>query len=283
MNTVLPSTLEGSTDIGAALAYLNHRSVAPHSDIILAKIFDDVRFGRSIIFPRSEAHTIPNLRLSPLAVVLSLFKTRIIHDFTFLSSLYACSVKADTDFARAPPVEVGRVLRNIIGHILYLRRRFGPRARIVLSKINVTEAFRQVSVQWAGVPVFGYVFRELVVADRRLQFGWRNSSGFSVCFPQLSRSSRTRSSPHVVRRRRGDGPGRTTTEHVSVTPPRATDRPASLPTGCRVPRGRGGWRRSPFFVLYYVNDGILVEVQWRPDGRRCRRASASRVGPLSGL
>ena len=66
-----PVHVDGSTDIGAALAYSNHRSVAPHSVIILAKLFDDVRFGRSIIFPRSKAHTIPNLRLSPLAVVVS--------------------------------------------------------------------------------------------------------------------------------------------------------------------------------------------------------------------
>ena len=66
-----PVHVKGSTDIGAALAYSNNRSVAPHSDAILAKIFDDVRFGRSIIIPRSEAHTIPDLRLSPLAVVVS--------------------------------------------------------------------------------------------------------------------------------------------------------------------------------------------------------------------
>ena len=69
--------------------------------------------------------------------------------------------------------------------------------------------------------------------------------------------------------------GRTATEHVSVTPPRANDRPASLPPGCRVPRGREGGGKSSFFVLCYVDDGILVEVQWWPDGRRCRRASAS--------
>ena len=42
-----PVHVEGNTDIGAALPYSNHRRVAPHSDIILAKIFDDVRFGRS--------------------------------------------------------------------------------------------------------------------------------------------------------------------------------------------------------------------------------------------
>ena len=35
------------------------------------------------------------------------------------------------------------------------------------------------------------------------------------------------------------------------------------------------YKRQPFFVLYYVDDGMLVEVQWWPDGRRCRRASVS--------
>ncbi|CAN0578499.1 unnamed protein product, partial [Laminaria digitata] len=68
--------------------------------------------------------------------------------------------------------------------------------------------------------------------------------------------------------------GRTATQHVAVTPPRATDRPTPLPPGCRVPGGKGGGRRSLLFVRYYVDHRILVEVQWWPDGRRCRRASA---------
>ena len=42
-----PVHVKGSTDIGAALAYSKR---SPTLDIILAKIFDDVRFGRSIIF-----------------------------------------------------------------------------------------------------------------------------------------------------------------------------------------------------------------------------------------
>ena len=96
------------------------------------------------------------------------------------------SVNADTDFAQAPLVELGRVLRIIIGRISYLRRRFGPHARIVLSKIDVTEAFRQVSVQWAGSPVFGYVFANWSwpIVGYSLDGGVRR--GFSVCFPQLS-------------------------------------------------------------------------------------------------
>ena len=70
-----PVHVEESTDIGTALAYSNHHSVAPHSDAILAKIFDDVRFGRSIIFPRSEAHTIPELQLSPRRLSMNVAST----------------------------------------------------------------------------------------------------------------------------------------------------------------------------------------------------------------
>ena len=98
-----PVHVEGSTDIGAALAYSNHRSVAPHSDAIFAKIFDDVRFGRPIIFPHSEAHTIPDLRLSLLAVVVSPSKTRIIHDYTFSSSQYMHVASTPTRISRRPP------------------------------------------------------------------------------------------------------------------------------------------------------------------------------------
>ena len=108
-----PVHVEGSTEFGAALAYSNHRSVAPHSDTILAKIFDDVRFGRSIIFPRSEAYTIPDLRVSPS-------KTRIIHDLPFLSSQYARSVNTDTDFAQPPSRRVGSsVAKYYWAHLVF--------------------------------------------------------------------------------------------------------------------------------------------------------------------
>ena len=107
--------------------------------------------------------------------------------------------------------------------------------------------------------MFGYAFYELVVADRRSQFGWRSSPGFFCLFSAaLEHAHRHTSYDDAVVMEQG----RTATEHVSVTPPRATDRPASLPSGCRVPRGQGGGRRTPFFVLYYVDDGIW----WRYNG-----------------
>lgn len=73
-------------------------------------------------------------------------------------SPHANSVNADVDFEQAPLVELARVLRDIMLRIVYLRRPVGPCARILLSKMDVTEAFRQVRVQWAGAPIFGYNF-----------------------------------------------------------------------------------------------------------------------------
>ena len=43
----------------------------------------------------------------------------------------------DTDFESAPQCNPGHVLRNVIWRVLYLRRRLGNAARIVLSKMDV--------------------------------------------------------------------------------------------------------------------------------------------------
>ena len=170
-------------------------------------------------------------------------------------------VNADIDFQQAPPVALAHVLRDVIWRILYLRGRFGPNARIVLSKIDVTEAFRQVSVQWVRAPVFGYGFREWIDTDRRLQFGWRSSPGFVCMFSAaLEHAHRHTSYEDAVVMEQG----RIATQHVAVTPPRATDRPTLLPPVCRVTVGKGGGKRTQFFVLYYVDGGILVEVHGGP-------------------
>ena len=157
-----------------------------------------------------------------------------------------------------PPVELGRVFLNIIWRIMYLRLRFGPRARTVLSTINVTVVLRQVSVEWAEAPAFGYTVRELVLTNHRLQFGWWSSPGFSrLSSAALEHAHRHTSYDDVVVMEQG----RTATEHVLVTPPKATDGPAPLPPGRRVSRGRGG-RRSPF--SYYTT--YATGFWWRYNG-----------------
>ena len=98
---------------------------------------------------------------------------------------------------------------------------------------------------------------------------------FAGGFLFVFRSSRTRSSPHVVRRRRGDGAGAYRDGACLGHPTESNRSAGSVATWLSGPPRSGGVRRTPFFVLYYVDDGVLVEVQRWPDGRRCRRSSAS--------
>ena len=48
-----------------------------------------------------------------------------------------------------------------------------------------------------------------------------------------------------------------------------------IPSDCERVLGNGGDVGDPFFVSPYVDDGILVEVHFFPDGRRLRRAIES--------
>ena len=121
-------------------------------------------------------------------------------------------VNEDTDFSSVPTCELGHVLRDIVRRILYLRQRFGRGARIVLSKMDVKDAFRQVPVEITRAPVFGYVFGGLVLVDRRLQFGWRNSTVvqvFGVCLrrrksmPTVTPPIVVQCAPTAVARRHG--------------------------------------------------------------------------------
>ena len=68
--------------------------------------------------------------------------------------------------------------------------------------------------------------------------------------------------------------GAAAVEHVRLAPPRGASF-TPLARDCRTVSGSGGYAGSRFCVRYYVDDGMLVEVQWWPDGRRCMRAVQS--------
>ena len=61
----------GEGDLSSAIAYGNHNSTQAHHNLIVAKIFDDVRLSRAFALPRSMAGETPGLRLSPMGVVVS--------------------------------------------------------------------------------------------------------------------------------------------------------------------------------------------------------------------
>ena len=62
--------------------------------------------------------------------------------------------------------------------------------------------------------------------------------------------------------------------HVGISPPRGVP-VVSIPGDCGPVSGSGGNAGNYFLVRYYVDDGILVEFQFWPDGRRCLRAVQS--------
>lgn len=96
-----------STNVLAASAYSTPRSVALHDDSILAQMLDDVQFWWAFIFSLSAAHHIPNVWLSPLTVVVSTLRNRIVHASRFSVFRHANSVNADTNcpaHGAGPPV-----------------------------------------------------------------------------------------------------------------------------------------------------------------------------------
>ena len=147
--------------------------------------------GRALVFDLLSAVDIVGPRVSPLAVILEP-KLRIVHDLSFASVGGRTSVNSDTDFS-APPCEFGHVLREALLRLLFLRQTHDRSARIVLCRVDVKEAFRQVLVDPVGASVFGYVTGGRVVVDLRLQFGWRNSPGYWGLLASALEHARTRS------------------------------------------------------------------------------------------
>ena len=76
----VPVRVNGVGDLKAALQYSNHSSIDQYTGPFVTKVVEDVRLGRAFIFPREVALRIPRLRVSPVGVVVSATKVRIIHD-----------------------------------------------------------------------------------------------------------------------------------------------------------------------------------------------------------
>lgn len=112
----------------------------------------------------SQAREIKRLRISQLGAVEG-SKLRAIHDLSFSPACDWMSVNHLTDHEKAPRLGLGHILRHVLTPIMSLRQRFGPSAHIVLSKADVKDAFRQIRVNPASAPVFGFKLGEIVVVD----------------------------------------------------------------------------------------------------------------------
>lgn len=224
---------------------------------LLTKIHDGV-FGCAFVFPREYVGHKPGLRLSPLAVVVNPYKVRIIHDLTLIHTMSEPRVNMDTDLDLVPRGNLGHVLRDTVWRILYLRKGFGDTLRKMLSKMDTKDEYRQVARNVTQSPVFGYLFRNLAIVDRRLQLGRLNSRGYWCLFSAALEHAQGQTSfePAVATEQK-----RSATAHVMSEPSSDSERPVPLHPRFVTPPGTGGGRHK-FFVRYYVDDGILVEFLW---------------------
>ena len=78
------------------------------------------------------------------------------------------------------------VLRDVVMRVLLVRQSHRRDARIVLCRVDVKDAFRQVLVDPAGAPVSAYVSGCHVVVDLRLQFGGVTAPVFGVWLGRCS-------------------------------------------------------------------------------------------------
>ncbi|CAM9463818.1 unnamed protein product [Choristocarpus tenellus] len=81
-----------------------------------------------------------------------------------------------TQSLRLPsPVHCGPVLADVIHRMVSLRKKFA-KAKIMISKMDVMDAFHQVPVDPKGAARFGHTVDKFVI-DFRVQFRSRSSPG----------------------------------------------------------------------------------------------------------
>ena len=98
------NTAPKGVDLERTLQNGTHRSATEHLPAIWKKIGEDVRRQKLLVIQKSEAHEFPNLRVLPLAAVVT-HKVRIINDFSFAEQRREKKggLNRDTDPDMVPP------------------------------------------------------------------------------------------------------------------------------------------------------------------------------------
>ena len=114
-----------------------------------------------IVMQKSAAHEIPNLRVSPLGAVVT-HKVRIINDFSFEPRRREKKggLNADTDADSVPQCLRAEARPKFISELVSLRQK-DPTRRVLMSKADVSDAFRNVRIGPDEAHNFCYTVGEL--------------------------------------------------------------------------------------------------------------------------
>ena len=146
-NGVPARTTRSGPDLAKALQYGNHRSVEEHLPKTWAKLFHDVRRNRCLVMNRANAAEVEGVRVAPLATVVT-NKVRVINDFSFdprTARGVQGGLNRDTLTDEVPQCLCGKALPKFLAEITRLRVKY-PGKRILMSKADVSDAFRNVRI-----------------------------------------------------------------------------------------------------------------------------------------
>ena len=116
--------------------------------------------------------------MSPLAAIVTC-KVRIKIGLSFDEQRRGKNggLNGNTDPDTVPQCLCAHALSKFLDELVALRKKF-PVERILMSKADVVDPFRNVRVHPDQAHSFCYTVGDLVVIDFRLTFGWSGSPGF---------------------------------------------------------------------------------------------------------
>ena len=179
--------------------------------------------------------------------------------------------KEDTDPDTVPQCLCAEALPKSLDEFLTLRKKF-PEKRILMSKADVSDAFRNARVDPDKAHKFCFTAGELVIFDFRLTFGWSGSPGF---WGMMSAAAAHAHCNTTIDSAQLLDEGREMMAHVNVVERWEDGKLTPIPPDAKVITHSGGWKLDPFFTAVYVDDYLQVRVQHSDDDTTALIASAS--------
>ncbi len=172
---LLIDQFEAAQDLEARLTYGAHKSARMYGAHVGQKIINDLVRGWAGIVPKEAWKEIKGLAISPLGAVARKDKVRVVHDLTFELN-GDLSVNGMVDKERLPACDIGRVFDDFVERAYTLRMMF-PEEHLVMRTSDIAEAFRIKHIAFEDVSKFSYTWKDFIILDLRLQFGYCGAPG----------------------------------------------------------------------------------------------------------
>ena len=200
-------------------------------------------------------------------------KVRIINDLSFdeQSREKKGGLNGDIDPDTAPQCLCAEALPKFLDELVTLRKKLSEN-RILMSKVDLSDAFRNVRVDLDKAHNFCYTVRELVEIDFCLTFGWSRSPGF---WGVMSAAAAHVHCNTTIDTAQLLGEGKNMMAHVRWWSVGKTESQHRYRRTQKSELTVGGGEFDPFFTAEYVDGYLQVRIQHSDDDATASIASAS--------